>query len=139
MAAQPLEACTAAWNEASGAVYPWAFDNILDGWQLLDGAMSFAPVVDGDYLPCKITECLERGSFNGDVDVLFGSNTGDGATFVYYIPVPLTYADYELGVAAIWATPQGTPQAILDHYKADFPPEATEDGRVPMAQVHVGA
>ena len=40
--------------------------------------------------PCKITTCLERGTFNKDIDVMFGSNTGDGATFVYYIPVPLT-------------------------------------------------
>jgi hypothetical protein len=55
MAAQPAAALTAAWNEASGAVYPWAYDNALTGWHLADGAMSFAPVVDGDFIQCKIT------------------------------------------------------------------------------------
>ena len=41
----------------------------------------------GEFITCRITECLEAGTFNPDIDVLFGTNTGDGATFVYYIPV----------------------------------------------------
>jgi carboxylesterase type B len=134
MAAQPAAALTAAWNEASGAVYPWAYDNALTGWHLADGAMSFAPVVDGDFIQCKITECLDSGTFNPAIDVLFGTNSGDGATFVYAVPEALTYTEYELAVAAIWAKPQGTPQAIVDFYASAFPPATTPDGRLPLAQ-----
>ena len=135
MASKPSDALIDAWKEAAGAVYPWTYDNMLTGWHLADGAMSFAPVVDGDFIQCKITDCLNNGTFNPDIDVLFGTNTGDGATFVYSIPETLPYNAFKLAVAAIWPKPEGTPEAIVDFYDEAFPPESTTDGRAPLAQV----
>jgi carboxylesterase type B len=64
-----------------------------------------------------------------------GTNTGDGATFVYYIYVPIPYEAYEIAVRGIWNKPAGTAEKILDYYAVLFPKESTPDGRVPLAQV----
>jgi carboxylesterase type B len=96
-----------AWKKSSGAYLPWVYDNIF---QLLDGAMSFAPVVDDEFITCKITDCLNQGNFNSSIDILYGTNSGDGATFVYYITVPIPYSLYEDTVKVIWNEPEGTSQ-----------------------------
>lgn len=89
--AAPLSAVVNAWSDSAGAAAPFLIDN-RGHW--VDGAMGFAPVIDGDFLRGPITTQLAAGGFNASIDVLFGTNSGDGATFVYYIEVPGTVVDH---------------------------------------------
>lgn len=75
----------------------------------VDGAMSFAPVIDGVFLTCAITHCLTDGTFNKNIPALFGSNAGDGATFVYYIDEPIPYKAYQAAVEVrgVWMRCRG--------------------------------
>jgi carboxylesterase type B len=131
--AAPLADATAAWSKSSGAAGPYIYSNIMNGG-LLDGVMSFAPVIDDEWLSCKITNCLSDGHFNTSIDALFGTNAGDGATFVYGLD-EITYEEYEAMVAIVWHEPEGTAESIIEYYSAQFPKDSTTDGRAPLSQV----
>lgn len=121
-----------AWRDSTGDIIPIIENN---AGKLYDEPLSFSPYVDNDLIPGKIHECLEKGIFNPKIDVLFGSNGGDGHTFIYSLDQPFGYTGYEAGVWAIFKKPPSAAKAILNYYEKEFPKNITKDGRVPFSQV----
>jgi len=116
-----------AWRDSEGSFPVWIIDNYD---HLLDGILGYSPIVDGIEIPGQIIDLLRAGKFDPSINVMFGTNTGEGQTFVYYIPIPITYRDYEYAVEVIYY-PNG--QRVIDYYSQFFHP--LEDGRIPMSQV----
>jgi len=127
MRGKPTNDIIAAWNTASGSFAVWMIDN----WDhLLDGLYAFGPVMDDNVIPGQIVDQLQNGHFDPTMPVLFGTNTGEGETFVYYIDVPLPPTSWEYFSEVVWY-PDG--QKVLNHYKDQF--TRFEDGRKSISQL----
>ena len=61
-----------AWRMSQDSIATTVATNSLGA--LLDSIMAFAPVIDGDLISCKITDCLMQGSFNPAIDAMFGTS-----------------------------------------------------------------
>jgi len=116
-----------AWRNSEGSTPIWIIDNFQ---HLLDGLFAYGPVIDGIEIPGQIIPQLRLGAFDPKISILFGTNTGEGQTFIYYLDFPLPYDVYEDAVKVAWY-PDG--DAIINYYKQFFPPPM--DGRKPLSQI----
>lgn len=77
--AAPVDAVHEAWKRAAGNTFAWIEANLN---HLIDGILSFIPVVDGVLIPQEIVPSLLNHSIINPVPLLIGSVHDDGATFV---------------------------------------------------------
>lgn len=104
MANTTVDAQRSAWNAAAGAVKDFILANLAKGiadghW--LDAFIQWSPMVGGDVLPDEPMDIMASGTWESPVDVLVGTNTNEGDTFVtgglnFPLPGPLADAAYDL-------------------------------------------
>ena len=76
----PLVNVRKAWSRSSGNFEVWVLENYQD---ILQGMVGFGPTVDGDVIPEHLITAYEKGMMDPDSSILFGTNTGEGVTFIY--------------------------------------------------------
>ena len=130
--AAPVESVMSAWNSATGNVPVWVLANIK---HILDGFLDTGPTRDGVYVPFEPMAAVEAGTWWGkDVDILLGTNTNEGETFVFDgvdFPLPNFLAE-----AAYWgifgenSTAAAAIQAQPRYHYQNF-----DDARLPISNV----
>lgn len=125
-----------AWGSATNNILDFIEANLPHA---LDGLLGTTPVVDGSFITAEPLSAVESGNYwASDMPVLFGTNTGEGETFIYAafesamppIFAPLLYTaifEFNLSIAAaIDALPRYNASAYADsreplaHFLTDY-------------------
>lgn len=116
-------AVTDAWNKAGDDV----IDFLIANWgHIIDGFLSCTPTIDGVEIPQEPLHALAAGAYATDVQILVGTNTNEGATFIYdAVDFELPPFLYSLALDVVFGSANAAQIQALPRYN----PASYSDGR----------